>query len=89
MPPKKFILPRIHDGADALPPTKKPWRPTKQWLEGMSNAAWAADIQRRAVVNQDRCKQKAAAKMKKAATAAALCPPHCPASSGVKEASRL
>jgi hypothetical protein len=54
---------------------KKTWRPMKQWLEGMSNAAWAADIQWRAVVNQDRRKRKAATKMKKAAAVAALYPP--------------
>jgi hypothetical protein len=67
MPPKKFVLPRINDGADALPPMKKTRQQTKQRPEGMSNVAWAVDIQRQAVVNQDRRKWEAAAKMKKAA----------------------
>jgi hypothetical protein len=44
MPPKKFILPRSNNGADALPPTKKSQRATKQRPEGASNADWAVDI---------------------------------------------
>jgi hypothetical protein len=86
MAPKKFVLPRINDGADALPPMKKPRWAAKQRPEGMSNAAWAADIHRWAVVNQDRRKREAAVKMKKAAAAAAaLGPLHCPTSSGVRK----
>jgi hypothetical protein len=86
MPPKKFILPRINNSFDALPPTKKPRRQMKQRTNGMSNAAWAADIQRRAVVNEDRRKREAAAKMNKAAVvAAALNPPHCPGVFGSQE----
>jgi hypothetical protein len=47
----------------------------------MSNTDWAADVQRRAVVNQDRRKREVAARMKKGAAAvaaAAYGPPHCP-----------
>jgi hypothetical protein len=69
MPPRKFVLPRSNNG-DALPPTtKKSRRAAKQRPEGMSNTDWAADVQRRVVVNQDRYKREAAVRMKKAAAA--------------------
>jgi hypothetical protein len=59
--------------------TKKP-RAGKQRPEGMSNTDWAADVARQAIVNQDRHKREAAARLKKAAlaTASAYGPPHCP-----------
>jgi hypothetical protein len=46
----------------------------------MSNTASAVDVARRAIVNHDQRKREAAAKMKKAGTAAAASygPPHCP-----------
>jgi hypothetical protein len=58
---------------------KKP-RAGKKRPEGMSNTDWAADVQRRAMVNQDRRAREAASRMKKAdvAAAAAYGPPHCP-----------
>jgi hypothetical protein len=79
MPPRKFVLPRNNDGEGLPPVTKKP-RAAKQHPEGMSNTAWAADVARRVVVNHDRCKWEAGAKMKKAAVTAAASygPPHCP-----------
>jgi hypothetical protein len=62
MPPRKFVLPRNNDGEGLLPVTKKPWA-GKQRPEGMSNTEWAADFAQRAVVNQDRRKREATAKM--------------------------
>jgi hypothetical protein len=70
MPPRKFVLPRNNNGEGLPPATKKP-RAGKQRLEGMSNTAWAADVARRAVVNQDWRRREATTKMKKAAAAAA------------------
>jgi hypothetical protein len=42
----------------------------KQCPDGITNAEWVADIQRRAVVNLDRRKREVAAKAKKATAAA-------------------
>jgi hypothetical protein len=62
MPPRKFVLPRSDDG-DGLPPAAKKPRAGKQWPEGMSNTAWAADVARRAIVNQDQSKREAAVRL--------------------------
>jgi hypothetical protein len=80
MPPRKFILPRNNDVEGGLPPTTKKPRAGKQRPMGMSNTEWAADVTRRAVVNQDRCRREATAKMKKAAATAVASygSPHCP-----------
>jgi hypothetical protein len=77
MPPKKFVLPRNNDGEGLPPATKKP-RAGKQRPEGMSNTAWAADIARRGIVNQDRRRRVVMAKLKKAVAAASYGSPHCP-----------
>jgi hypothetical protein len=71
MPLRKFVLPRNNDGEGGLPPAMKKPRAGKQRPEGMSNTAWAADVARLAVVNQERCRREATTKMKKAAAATA------------------
>jgi hypothetical protein len=79
MPPGKFVLPRNNDG-EGLPPAVKKPRVGKQWPKGISNTAWAADVARRAVVNQDWRRREATAKMKKSAAsvAASYGSYHCP-----------
>jgi hypothetical protein len=51
MPPKKYVGPR---STAAAPPARRRGRVEKEWPEGMTNAEWAFDLQRRQVENASR-----------------------------------
>jgi hypothetical protein len=74
-PFKNVVLPWSTDGPD-VPPPKKP-RQTKQRPEGWTNAQWATNVQRRAILNIDRRKWEAMVKAKKALSTPGA-PPHYP-----------
>jgi hypothetical protein len=70
MPPKKYVGPRSTAAAPtATPPARR--RVEKERTEGMTNAEWAFDLQRRQVENASRRQRELRAKKKRASEAMA------------------
>jgi hypothetical protein len=63
MPPNKYVAP--HPTAANAP--KKKWKAEKERPEGMTNAEWDFDLQRRSVENASRRQREVKAKEREAA----------------------